>query len=141
MESSPWKSSSAPSPAPSSLLHVSPSTTTSQLKLLIRNHLGTPTYQQRLLFHGLLLNDTDTLLSRGVLPASELCLVISISKKTIGNIYSTRSIFIKTMHSEIVSLDVQPSDTMDRVECLVQEKTGVMYWRQILRFDGRVLGG
>ncbi|KAI9048505.1 hypothetical protein LZ554_007339 [Drepanopeziza brunnea f. sp. 'monogermtubi'] len=120
-------------------LGVTRETTISEIKLMIRNSRGTPCHQQRLLFGGKVLSDSSTLADSSIQHEADLYLTLKISRKSIGDVANTRKIFIQAEDGEVLTLDVQPYDIVDRVKNLVQEDTGVPYWRQVLRFNGKVL--
>ena len=116
------------------------STNIFQIKRLIQFETGKPIHQHRLLFRGRLLNDTQTLESANISDGAALTLIIHVRKHFIGDMDNgTRRIFVKTQTGKTLSLDVVPSDTLDKVKSLIQLKEGTPYWQQCLRFQGRVL--
>ncbi|EKD14423.1 uncharacterized protein L3040_005744 [Drepanopeziza brunnea f. sp. 'multigermtubi'] len=121
------------------VLEVTRDTTISEIKLTIRNNRGIPCHQQRLLFKGKVLSDSSTLADSSIYHQANLYLTLKISRKSIGDVSNTRKIFIQAEDGEVLTLDVQPHDMVDRVKNLVQEDIGVPYWRQVLRFNGKVL--
>ncbi|KAL5321851.1 hypothetical protein ACEPPN_009814 [Leptodophora sp. 'Broadleaf-Isolate-01'] len=105
-------------------LTVSPETTTSNVKLQIRDALGTPLHQQRLLFKSEILVNSSTINESGISNMSLVFLVLAVSKKTIGNIYNTRQIFIKIFGEDIITLDANPYSTVHQIKSTIQETEG-----------------
>ncbi|PVH85350.1 ubiquitin-like protein, partial [Cadophora sp. DSE1049] len=119
---------------------VSPEAIISNIKIKIRDSLGTPLNQQRLLFRGKTLDNSSTLDESSVSNMSLVYLALVIVKKTIGNIYNTCQIFVKILHGEVGTLDGAPYYTVHQIKETIQEEEGIYYWRQVLRFNGKVLG-
>jgi hypothetical protein len=65
--------------------------------------------------------------------------VLSISKHTIGDIYNTRQIFVKFQTGKIMNLDVKPYNTVNEIKSTIQQTANIPYWKQVLRFNGKVL--
>lgn len=120
-------------------LEVTSQTTISELKLMVRNRQGTPYHQQRLLFRGKLLDDKSTFADSNIYHLDFIYLILNISQRSIGNVSRTCTIFIKTEDSKVLTLSVRPYNTVDEVKSTVQDELGVPYWRQVLRFRGKVL--
>ncbi|GLJ55858.1 hypothetical protein SUGI_1199430 [Cryptomeria japonica] len=112
-------------------LQVKSSDTIEDIKAMIEEKVGIPSFQQILVFSGKPLKDEDTLADYNIQ-----------NRSTIYSIMALRGgmqIFVRTLAGKTVSLDVETCDTVDNLKAKIYLKLGVPPSEQRLIFSGKKL--
>ncbi|XP_068670814.1 polyubiquitin-C-like isoform X1 [Montipora foliosa] len=112
-------------------LEVGPNDSVEKVKTKILEKKGIPTNKQKLIFGGRKLEDGRTLAYYNIQKESTLHLALRFR--------SGMQIFVKTVTGKTITLEVEPSDSIENVKTKVTDKEGIPPDHQRLTFAGRKL--